>query len=301
MKNILVIGSTNTDMVVKTVRFPKPGETLTGGEFFLFPGGKGANQAVAAARLGGEVTFITRLGNDLFGQQAREGLTRENIDTSFIYMDNSSASGVALITVNESGENTIVVAPGANARLNPEDLDHLLAVFSSAEIILLQLEIPMPAVEHAVNLAFSLGKRIILNPAPAQALKPEILNKLFAITPNETEAELLTGIPVTDNESADQAAGRMIEMGVENVIITMGSRGAWYRNKEHKFLAPAPSVEAIDTTAAGDVFNGAMAVALVKDLDWHQAIRFANRAAAISVTRLGAQSSAPTAGELLLF
>ncbi|HBB93541.1 MAG TPA: ribokinase [Bacteroidales bacterium] len=300
MKNILVIGSTNTDMVVKSPRFPKPGETILGGEFHLFPGGKGANQAVAAARLGGDVTFITKLGNDGFGNQAREGLARENICTDYILTDPATPSGVALITVNAEGENTIVVASGANDQLQSAEIRDMDIAFRKAEIVLLQLEIPMETVEQAILKAHDLGKKIILNPAPAQSIRPEILNRIFLLTPNETEAAILTGCAVTDLESAGIAAENLIRNGVKNVIITMGSSGAFFKNDTDEYLIPAFPVMPVDTTAAGDVFNGAIAVALAEGKNWPEAIRFANRAAAISVTRMGAQSSAPTAGELLL-
>lgn len=300
MKNILVIGSTNTDMVVKSPRFPKPGETILGGEFHLFPGGKGANQAVAAARLGGDVTFITKLGNDGFGAQAREGLARENICTDYILTDPAVPSGVALITVNSEGENTIVVASGANDRLQPAEIREMDAAFRKAEIILLQLEIPIETVEQAIFMAHDPGKKIILNPAPAQPIRPEILSRIFLLTPNETEARILTGCAVTDPESARKAAEKLLKNGVKNVLITMGSSGAFFKNDSDEFLVPAFPVMPVDTTAAGDVFNGAIAVALAEGRDWPEAIRLANRAAAISVTRMGAQSSAPTAGELLL-
>jgi ribokinase len=300
MKNILVIGSTNTDMVVKSPRFPKPGETIIGGEFHLFPGGKGANQAVAAARLGGKVTFITKLGDDGFGKQAREGLIRDHICTDYILTDPAAPSGVALITVNAEGENTIVVASGANDRLQPSEIMEMDTAFSKAKIILMQLEIPMETVEQAIVKAHDLGKKIILNPAPAQTIRTEFLNRIFLLTPNETEAGILSGCPVTDLESARIAAEKLITLGVKNVIITMGSTGAFFKNNSDEFLVPAFPVKPVDTTAAGDVFNGAIAVALAAGQDWPEAIRFANRAAAISVTRMGAQSSAPTAGELLL-
>lgn len=298
MNQIVVIGSSNTDMVVKTGRFPRPGETLLGGEFFMFPGGKGANQAVAAARLGGQVTFVSKVGNDLFGRQALEGFKKENIDIQYIIPDNTTASGVALITVNGDGENTIVVAPGANNHLTAEDMIRFKPAFLAADIILMQLEIPMKTVEQAITIAFDLNKKIILNPAPAQAISREMLKKLFLITPNETEAELLTGIEVSDIPSADKAASVLLDSGVQNVIITLGAQGAFFKSPSRQFLIPSPVVVPVDTTAAGDVFNGAVAVALSEELDWPHAIAFACGAASLSVTRMGAQSSAPYRNEL---
>lgn len=295
---ILVIGSSNTDMVVKTSRFPQPGETIIGGNFFMFPGGKGANQAVAAARLGGHVSFICKVGDDIFGKQAIEGFVREGIDTTYCLSDAHVASGVALITVNATGENEIVVAPGANGGLSSHDLDAADVAFSEAGWVLLQCEIPMATVEYAVEKAYQRGKRVILNPAPAQLLTDKCLGELFLISPNETEAELLTGIGVTDLATAEMAAQKLLDKGVENVVITLGAQGAFFKNAQHQILIPAPAVKAVDTTAAGDVFNGAIAVALSEGLDWPAAISFANRAAAVSVTRMGAQASAPYSHEL---
>lgn len=298
MNQIIVIGSSNTDMVVKTGRFPRPGETLLGGEFFMFPGGKGANQAVAAARLGGRVTFISQVGDDLFGRQALEGFKKENIDVQYIIPDKTTASGVALITVAGDGENTIVVAPGANNKLTPESVARLKPAFLAAGMILMQLEIPMQTVEQTITMAFDLNKKIILNPAPAQAIPREMLKKLFLITPNETEAELLTGVEVRDLHSAEKAAMALLDSGVQNVIITMGAQGAFFKSPTRQFMIPSPIVVPVDTTAAGDVFNGAIAVALSEELDWPEAITFACGAASLSVTRMGAQSSAPYRNEL---
>lgn len=293
MPNILVIGSSNTDMVVKTERFPQPGETLLGGDFFMFPGGKGANQAVAAARMGAEVRFITKTGNDLFGRQAIEGYQKEGILTDYCFTDPERASGVALITVNAHGENEIVVASGANATLSEADLTTALPAFEAADIVLIQLEIPLKTVQFAVQLAKSLGKRVILNPAPAQELHPAIFDQLFLITPNETEAELLTGIPAHSDAELPLIAAALHEKGVQHVLITLGARGAYLHHRDFAGIIPAQKVEAVDTTAAGDVFNGCLAVFLAEDQDWLSAIDLANRAAGISVTRMGAQTSAP--------
>jgi len=298
MLKILVIGSSNTDMIIKTTRFPAPGETIIGGEFFMFPGGKGANQAVAAARLGGDVSFICKLGNDIFGQKALEEFKNEKIDIQYAITDPNTTSGVALIIINQAGENEIVVAPGANYQLSKSDIDDAQEVIASSDIILLQLENPIETVEYAIKKAATAGKKVILNPAPAQKISEEIYSLLYLITPNETESSILTGINVKDFESIEEAAQILLRRGVQNVIITMGAQGAFFRNTNEKIFVPAKQVNAVDTTAAGDVFNGALAVAFANGLAWNQAIAFANTAAAIAVTRMGAQASAPYLKEL---
>jgi ribokinase len=292
MDNIFIIGSTNTDMVVKTQRFPLPGETILGGTFFMHAGGKGANQAVAAARLGGKVTLVTKLGKDIFSEQSLAGFKKEHINTDFVFLDEGLASGTALIIVNEEGENSIVVAPGANAALMPADLDKVYNL-KDAAILLTQLEIPTQTVGYLAKLAKKNQQQLIINPAPAGLLDDELLDGLFLITPNETEASLLTGIQVEDETDASRAASIFLNKGAQHVIITMGRKGAYFQNNSLKFMIPAPHVKAMDTTAAGDVFNGALAVALNEKKDWERALRFAVQAASISVTRMGAQSSIP--------
>ena len=296
--NILVIGSSNTDMVIQTERLPAPGETILGGEFLMNPGGKGANQAVAAARLGGEVTFVSRVGKDVFGEEALKGFQREGIDTSFVFQDEAAPSGVALILVNAQGENSIAVAPGANGKLTPEDIDAIEFKKLGVEFLLMQLEIPMNTVVHAVQQAKSLGIKTVLNPAPAQELPDKLLQQLHMITPNETEAQLLTGVDVRDEPSAHKAALLLQEKGVEIVIITMGAHGAFVKSPDYKGLVPPPRVQPVDTTAAGDTFNGALVVALGQGRRLEDAVDFANRAAAISTTRRGAQASIPAIEEL---
>jgi ribokinase len=298
-KKILVIGSSNTDMVVKTTRFPQPGETIIGGDFFMFPGGKGANQAVAAARMGGDVCFICKTGDDLFGRQAEAGFRQEGIHTQYILKAPDLASGVALITVDASGENEIVVAPGANNALLPADLDAAAAAFKAASVLLIQLEIPLDTVVHAIQKAHRIGQKTILNPAPARPLPDDLYPCLWLITPNETEAELLTGIQVQDADTAARAATVLLEKGVQNVLITLGAKGAFFMNHTEQLLIPTPKVTAVDTTAAGDVFNGALAVAISDQQGWQADITLACKAAAISVTRMGAQASAPYRAEVL--
>lgn len=294
---IIIIGSSNTDMVVKSSVLPKPGETILGGTFLMNAGGKGANQAVAAARLGGDVTLVTKVGNDIFGKQSIDGFKKEKINTDFVFIDEETPSGTALIMVNEEGENCIVVAPGANAQLLPADIEQVKGL-SEAEIILMQLEIPMETIEAVAKKAKSNHQKVIINPAPAQKLSDELLNGIFLITPNETEAGLLTGIVVEDDATASEAADFFLNKGVQNVIITLGKQGAYFQNKELHFKTDAPVVKAKDTTAAGDTFSGAIAVAVTEKMEWKQAVQFAVKAASVSVTRMGAQASVPYRQEM---
>ena len=286
------------DMVVKADRIPAPGETILSGDFFMNPGGKGANQAVAAARLGGKVTFVSKLGDDMFGKQFAELFKDEGINTSFLLFDPQLPSGVALITVDKSGENSIVVASGANAAMLEEDTDTILHEITSRDIILLQLETPMKVVEHVSAYGAAKNTKVILNPAPAAALSPELLQHLHILTPNETEASIISGIQVTDITSAEKAAKLITGRGVKNVIITLGALGALVCEAGKCSMVNAVRVTPVDTTAAGDVFNGALAVALSEGKTLTEAVQFGCAAAAISVTRLGAQSSIPFRKEL---
>jgi ribokinase len=294
-QKILVVGSSNTDMVIKTEHLPRPGETVLGGTFFMNPGGKGANQAVTVARLGGQAVFICKTGSDVFGHQAHQLFEEEGIDTSYILLDSEHPSGVALITVDANAENCIVVASGSNANLLREDLVKAKEAIEDADIILMQLEIPMETVEFVAKVA---NKKVILNPAPAQPLSAELISNLYMITPNETEAEMISGIAITDDKSAFEAAKKIAGMGVDNVIITMGDRGALVHNKIINEIVDAYKVKAVDTTAAGDVFNGALAVALADGSPIVNAVKFACKTAAISVTREGAQASIPYRNEV---
>lgn len=298
-KKIIVVGSSNMDMVVKTDHIPVPGETVLSGSFFMNPGGKGANQAVAVARLGGEVVFISKMGNDLFGKQFAQLFNDEGINTSYLLEDNDLPSGVALITVDKSGENSIVVASGANAELKAGDMRSALAEIDDAGIILMQLEIPIETVQYVTDYAFARGIKVILNPAPASPLPFSLLEKLEILTPNKTEAGMLSGVEVTDIESAIKAAEKICEKGVTKVVVTMGSLGAVIYEQGKSTVVPAHRVETVDTTAAGDVFNGALTVALSEGKDLKSAVEFACEAAAFSVTRLGAQSSIPYRNELI--
>lgn len=290
---IVVLGSTNTDMVIKAERIPSPGETILGGRFLMNPGGKGANQAVAAARLGGAVTFVANVGADLFGREAKALFAKEGICTDFVLTDPREPSGVALIMVDVKGENCISVASGANAALSPEDIEAARGAIEKAGVLLMQLETPVETVLCAARWAAAQGVPVVLNPAPARLLPAELLACLSLITPNEGEAELLTGVKVTDEATAQAAAAALCAKGVGRVVITMGSKGAYVYEDGRGTLVPAFPVKAVDTTAAGDVFNGALAVALTEGQTLAEAVRFAAKAASISVTRMGAQASAP--------
>ena len=301
MSKLTVVGSSNTDMVVKTPRFPVPGETIIGGEFFMFPGGKGGNQAVAASRMGGEVSFITSLGDDVFGHNAMEGYKAEGLDMSGSIVHQNQASGVALITVNAYGENEIVVASGANSLMESQHLKNNAEILKNSPLVLTQLETPLEVVGYLASFCREWKIPLVINPAPAQKLDDDILKGLYLITPNETETTILTGKEVTDEKSATEAAEILLGLGVENVLITMGKRGAFFKNAQEEFTITPPRVDAVDTTAAGDVFNGALVVFLSEGKPWRESIDLACRAAAVSVTRMGAQTSAPKREEIANF
>ena len=293
MKDIVVIGSSNTDMIVKTPHLPRPGETVLGGTFSTAAGGKGANQAVACAKAGGKVTFVARVGQDMFGDQALQGFRQNGINVDHVISDTAAPSGVALIVVDDQGENCIAVASGANLNLTVEDLQAAQSAIDSAGIVLMKLEIPLEVVTAATRVAAAQQIKVILNPAPARALSDELLQHISILTPNETEARMLTDIEVKDESTALQAAQALTEKGVQSVIITLGSAGAYVYSENFKGMVSGFKVDPVDTTAAGDTFNGTLAVALAEGNTLQQAVSFANAAAALSVTRLGAQPSAP--------
>lgn len=298
MSNIIVLGSSNMDMVVKSSRLPKPGETILGGTFLMNPGGKGANQAIAVARLGGKVRFISKIGNDIFGKQLLELYKSEGIDTATVLTDMENITGVALITVDANAENCIVVASGANASLSKDDIMLMKYCFKDCDFLLMQLETPLDTILYASMLAKENGIKTILNPAPAQQLPDSLLSSLYMITPNKTEAEMLSGLKITDKNSVKVAAEIIAAKGVENVIVTLGSEGAYVREENESYFVEACEVKAIDTTAAGDTFNGALCTALAEGFSIRQAAKFASKAASISVMRMGALDSVPYRYEL---
>lgn len=295
---IVVVGSSNTDMVVKANSLPSPGETILGGDFVMAAGGKGANQAVAAARSGADVVFVARVGNDIFGEQSLANFRQDRIRTEFIGRDNHAPSGVALIMVDKDGENMISVASGANAKLTVEDVDSAALEFASAKAVLLQLEVPLDTVARAAELGRRNNKVVILNPAPGRQLDSSLLQNCSILTPNETETEILTGIFPGDPEKAKAAADALHRKGVETVIITRGSSGVLVSFQGQSYSIPAHKVKAVDTTAAGDAFNGALCCAIAEGKDLLESVRFASAAAALSVTKMGAQPSLPKRSEI---
>ncbi len=295
---IVVVGSSNTDMVLRLARIPAPGETVLGGAFAVVQGGKGANQAVAAARLGGDVALVGRVGDDDFGRAARLTLEADGIDTAHLISDTSQATGVALICVSAEGENAIGVASGANAAVTVADVHLAEPLIAAAATLLVQLETPLDTVREAVTLAHKHSVRVLLNPAPAQTLDDALLAMVDVLTPNESEAALLTGIQTDDQTGVEAAAAALHQRGVATVVITLGSRGAFVSSAEGSFAVRPFAVKAVDSTAAGDVFSGALAVALAEGQVLAKALRFASAAAALSVQRAGAQPSVPRREEV---
>jgi len=300
MSRILVIGSINTDMVVRSPELPFPGQTLMGHSFQTTGGGKGANQAVAAARLGAEVSLIARIGDDAFGKMSIENFKKEKINIENIYTDSDAPSGVAFIVVDDKGENIIVVAPGANASLNEKDIQDAEDAIKKADIILFQLEIPMSTVAEGIRLAKKHNRMVMLNPAPAAMIPKEILHSVDFITPNQTEALTLTGIAVNDALTAQQACDVLHKRGVLTVIVTMGEQGAYISSDNYKGLvAGFTTGVVVDTVAAGDTFCGGLAIAIAEGKSLKDAVQFANAAAALSVTKAGAQASIPVRTDVI--
>ncbi len=296
---VVVVGSLNMDLVARAQRLPRPGETLAGDTFFTVPGGKGANQAVAVARLGGSVAMVGSVGDDAYGEQLRAALVAEGVDCQGVGVCAGVSSGVALITVDASSQNCIVIVPGGNGLLTPQAVQRFDALLQAAEVIICQLEVPADTVAWTLARGRELGKRVILNPAPATGpLPPEWFAHIDYLTPNESEAEALTGLTVHDQASARTAAEQLLQLGAGKVIVTLGAQGALFVSRDGSWHYPAPAVKALDTTAAGDTFVGGFAAGLVRGLGEGEAIAFGQRAAALSVTRAGAQPSIPYLEEL---
>jgi len=300
---IVVVGSVNTDLVVRNARFPAVGETITGGEFLVAGGGKGANQAVAAARLGAHVTLVGRVGGDAFGERAREELAAEGIDLAHLSRDPTRPSGVALILVDGHGDNLISVAPGANAAITEDDIERAAAAIRAAAVLLVQLEVPLPAIRAAARLASAAGVLVVLDPAPVPAgpLPPDLLALVDVVKPNETEAAHLTGLPTGDPAQARRAAAQLREAGPRHAIVTLGARGAVWEGPDGGGHLPAAEACVVDTTAAGDAFAGALAVALARGAPFAQAVDDGCLAGALAATRAGARPGLPTRAELDAF
>ncbi len=294
---VCVVGSLNMDLVVKVPRLPEVGETLAGGTFATFPGGKGANQAVGAARLGAHVALVGRVGADAFGDQHLAALRREGIDLTHVRADPGAATGVASITVDAAGKNMIVVAPGANMRLRPEDIDAAAGAITSARVLLLQLEVPLDTVLRAARIGRECGALVCLDPAPAAPLPDSLYRLVDVINPNETEARILTGLPVTTIPETERAAEALLQKGVGAAVVKLGERGSFYLFAGGRAHVPAIPVKALDTTAAGDAFAAALGIALGEGKALPAAVRFATHTAALKVTRMGAQSL-PTRAEV---
>lgn len=300
MKKICVIGSLNMDLVVNVDNMPKKGQTLIGSDFKEVPGGKGANQAVAMARLGGDITMIGKVGTDSFGQTLIDALKNDNVNTTYVHKEDGP-TGVAMITVDKNAENSIVVAPGANFKVKENDIDKNIDAIKNSDIVVVQLETPLETIKYALKSAKELGKYTILNPAPAVKLEDSIIANVDLLTPNETELEILSGVSINCEDDILKAAQTMIEKGVKELIVTLGSKGSLYINKEISMFKKSYKVDAVDTTAAGDSYTGALSVAFSKGENIEVAMDFASRVGALCVTKEGAQSSLPTLEEVERF
>ena len=295
---VTIVGSLNMDLIALSPRIPQPGETIIGKGFHTAPGGKGANQAVAAAHLGAQVSIIGRVGDDAFANSLLENLASAGVDHKFVTRDQENATGVALIVVDDNGENSIVVASGANMHLTPADVESAEEAIAAADVLLLQLEVPLETVTRAAELARAHQVTVVLNPAPARALPTELLSLVDFLIPNETETALLSGMPVASQVEIEAAAKSLRDLGVGNVILTLGERGALLTGAFQSEVYPSFKVNPVDTTAAGDAFLGGFAVALGEGKSLSDAIRFGNAAGALATTRLGAQPSLPTRAEV---
>ncbi|OGU65045.1 MAG: ribokinase [Ignavibacteria bacterium RIFCSPHIGHO2_02_FULL_56_12] len=296
--NVVVVGSMNVDLTIRSKRLPQAGETIIGGRFSSGGGGKGANQAIAAVRSGADVRFIARVGTDAYGKDLVDRFTSEGIHTEHIVHDPSYPTGVAFILVDEHGENSIVVASGANGRLSPDDVDRAADEVRTAGVLLTQLESPLDAVQCAIRIASEGKTLVIVNPAPAQRLDGSWFRGVDVITPNKVEAEMLTGVTITDDASLSAAARALLAFGIPTVIITLGRRGVFLATARCMQLIPSYAVQAVDSTAAGDVFSGSLAAFLAEGMPIDAAVRLAIGSASLSVTRMGAQASAPRRSEV---
>jgi len=297
-QGVLVVGSSNIDLVVTAPRFPNPGETIFGKKFEMFPGGKGANQAVCAARLGCKTIFIGKMGNDEFREKLLQILINDGIDIRNIFVDENEHTGTAFITVDDNGQNQIIVISGSNMRLTPEDIDSKSHLLSDVAVVLTQLETPISTVIRSAELAKENGAVFILNPAPVTKLPESLFQLVDYLIPNENELELISGLKITDERSIRYASERMLNKGIKNIIVTLGDMGAMLFNQEKVKRFPTKQVKVVDTTAAGDAFNGALAYRLSEGDSVEEAIEFANNIASIVVTRMGAQSSMPYLDEV---
>jgi ribokinase len=295
---VVVVGSINMDLVARSQRIPHAGETVIGGDFRTVPGGKGANQAVAARRMGAQVRMLGRVGMDTFGSQLLDNLSKAGVDATGVGRDPQAASGIALIMVDDAGQNSILVAPGANMLLSPADIDAAEAVTATAQVMLLQLEIPLETVVRAAQIGHAHGVKVVLNPAPAQPLPPELTRLVDVLVPNEFEAALLTGLPVDSDEQIRAAASALRATGAANVIITLGGRGALLATAQGFQHFPAFPVKPVDTTAAGDAFVGCLGAALAEGRTLEEAMRWGSAAGALATTKKGAQPSLPQRKEV---
>jgi ribokinase len=296
---ITIVGSLNMDLVIRSPRIPQPGETIIGSEFQTIPGGKGANQAVAAARLGGKVTMVGKVGEDTFADVLLENLVSAEIDASFVQRDGQAASGVALIVVDDHGENIIVVASGANMRMTEKDVEAAEAAIVDSDVLLLQLEVPLPIVKRATQIAKSHNVIVVLNPAPARELPPDLLASVDVLVPNESETALLTGLPTESQIELEKAATHLLDSGVRSVVITLGKKGAYLASSDYESrIYEAFSIQPVDTTAAGDAFVAGLAVNYGAGKTLPEAIRWGNAAGALAALRFGAQTSLPKRNEV---